>query len=615
MASSDKPLGRLRPADVLRLTEELRDRYRGRNNRILDWRKIRRDEVTINLPPAYRTTATEVKLALPRVWVRRAVGILASRPFKVRVSPPPEAGDTELLATSRREKFMMAGWKQMERQQRSSLFRNIVDHAVGDGQAWIKLVHKPSAWQGLPEVNKIFAGKDSVYDLEPGELDEYTRRLRAWKRSAPWPFAIRTPDPTTVFPVWGEFGLDAVIEESRRPFRDVQRWVTKVGGVPLSIDDVQEPAEVSITEYWDPWVQQVFVNLSGTLVEVVSRQHGYGFIPYFFAPGWEESTSIPEEKHLSVLLPLEGTIQAIYTTMTAKLNRAYLASFPTWQTDGFVGSEDSADPSPKPFELEIGKVHPLEPGSDKGIFPVALPPFTDDLEEIFGALSSISESSQVDPAAIGGDAFSGESGFFRSLRAEMARVPFDQIGDNVASALSQCFQRMLELVDIRVRDSISVKYADKGSQEWVTLGPDDIDGNYDIDVLISTADPINDIAKQNHFANMRDRKFVSHRTALEMAGFEDPEEEQDLLAFEEIMDSPLGKQWTLEHMFARMGQSVSPEQAQEATQAVLQGGGVDPAIGGQFGGRPPGQQQVPGLGAPTVGPANQPGPGQVPVGR
>jgi hypothetical protein len=147
------------------------------------------------------------------------------------------------------------------------------------------------------------------------------------------------------------------------------------------------------------------------------------------------------------------------------------------------------------------------------------------------------------------------------------------------------------------------------------LGPEDIDGNYDVDVLIATADPINDIAKQNHFANMRDRKFVSHRTALELAGFEDPEEEQDLLAFEEVMDSPLGRQWTLEHMFARMGQSVSPEQAGEAAQAVLQAGGVTPEVGGQFGGRPPGQQQVPGLGAPTVGPANQPGPGQVPVGR
>jgi hypothetical protein len=596
--------GRLHGTDLRRLKDELRSRYEGRNQRIMGWRKLRRDEVPINLPPAYRTTATEVKLALPRVWIRRAVGLLANRPFKVKISPPPNATDAELLATSRRERFLQAGWTQMERQQRTSLFRHIVDHAVADGQSWIKLVHKPSAWQGRPEVAALFKGKEAIDELEPGELKEYNRRIGLWKRSAPWPFAVRIPDPTTIFPVWGEFGLDAVVEESTRPFRDVQRWVSKFGGAPLSSDDHDEPNTVIVTEYWDATWQQVFVNLHGTDIEVLRRKHAYGFVPYFFAPGWEEATSKPEEQHLSVLLPLEHTLQPLYTMITAKLNRVYLTGFPTWQTDGFIGAEDSGDPSPKPFELEIGKVHPLEPGSDKGIFPIENPrEASNDIEEVFGVLTSIAEASQVDTSAVGGDAFSGESGFFRTLRSEMARIPFDQIGENVASALAQCLQRVLELVDRRIGDTVFVKYSDKGFQEWVGLGPLEINGDYSVDVIIASDDPINNIARQTHFSNMVAQGFVSHRTALEQSGFDDPEAEQDLILWEKVMNSPVALQWQMESMFARMGMQMAPD----AQAAVQQGGqGPIPELAGQLGGRPPGQQQVPGLGAPTVGTAQNP---------
>lgn len=600
---------------VLDLKNDLGDRYRGRNERIDGWRSLLRDDVEINIPEAYRTTTKDIRLGLPRIWVRRTVGVLTSEPFQVKVPTPPDPSDISVRNSASCERFLMALWQQVERQQHMTIYHDLAHHIAADGQGWLKLVYRPDTWHGMPEVDQMFEERTQVDELTPDEQREYLRRVAAWKRGAPSPFAIRVPDPATVYPVWGEFGLDSIIEVSERPWLQAQRMVSKLGGLPQSADDSNdEPGLVTVVEYWDATYQKVLVEIRGEWFELDAHKHDYGFVPYFHAPGWSEPSTDPAEQHLSVLTPLEGQISWLYTMLTAKGNRAWRTGYPTYQTDGFVSDLDSEDGSPKPFELEIGKVHPLMPGADKGIFAVPLPSYSDDFEQLFGALASSSEASQIDASAAGGGAFSGESGYFRSLRAQLSRVPFDQLGESLARAIADCMARMLELIDLRVQDVVPVRYSEKDVREWIMIGPDQIDGYYAVEVLVDSGDPMDQVALENHYMNVWRGGFMPQRTALERAGVAAPEEMIDELAWEKILSSPQIEAWMLEYTLARMGRTPRP------TPQPLLGPTGQPMMsaaegGAAFGGRPPGQPSQPGLGQPTQGPANQPGPRQVQVGR
>lgn len=69
---------------VLDLKGDLEGRYQARNDRIDGWRAMLRDEVDIQIPEAYRTTTQEIRLGLPRIWVRRTVGVLTSEALRSR---------------------------------------------------------------------------------------------------------------------------------------------------------------------------------------------------------------------------------------------------------------------------------------------------------------------------------------------------------------------------------------------------------------------------------------------------------------------------------------------------------------------------------------------------
>ena len=593
------------------LVSELKSRYAPRNERITTWRKLRRDEVKIDIPAAYLQTAQIVKLGLPKVWLRRVVSVLTARPFKVRIPPPINASADDRRLANKRERFLQAVWTAMERIQRQRLTLRLSDHVAGDGQGWLKLNFKPQVWEAMPSADEIFKDR-AAGELTKPEIKEHKRRIMAWKRSAPVPFTVQVMDPATIYPVWDEDELAALVEMSRMPWGRVEGLVTKWGGHPRSFDDIQGESEVQVIEYWDKYRQVVYVEHSGTWRLVTSRTNVFKFIPYFHAPGWEEATTRPEEQFQSVLAPIEHTIPLIYKVLTMKLNRMYLASWLTWQSDSPPPS-DTGDSTRRPYPLDIGYVIPKNQES-QGITPVQIPAMTDDLEEIFAIMSSISESSQVDESAVGGSAGANESGYHRTLRAELARIPFSELSDGIATCIAACMERILEVIDLIVNDTVYVRYTDKKATEWIGLDPEEIDGNYFVNVQITSDDPLDNVARRTAASNEVTRGFIPHVIGLEEAGYENPEEVMDLLLFEKLMSHPMMLQLQVEHMMQRLGHSqgagLMAGLLAGTAGAGAQGGGPGQQAGGSLGGRPPGQQQAPGIGAPVGAPANQPGPQQ-----
>ena len=602
---------------ILSLKSDLELLYAGRTSRRDAWREMLRDEIDILVPDDLRTTTVDIKLGLPRTFVRRTVQTVTAEPLRIKVPTPPDPTDYDMRAAARVSRWCNAALVQLERRNPLGIRRRLAHHQAVDGEGWLKLVFRPDAWHDKPGVSDLFEGHDALDALDADQLKEYNRRVANWKRGAPLPFAVRVPDPNTIFADFGEFGLDAVIEVSRRPRRDVMRMASALGGEPISTDDDRQTDDVEVLEYWDNDWQVVFANLKGSWRLLHRFKHAYGFIPYIHAPGWTEPTTNPKERYLSVLTPLEGMVSWLYTMLTAKGHRAWRTSYPTYQVDGFVGGEDDEDGSAKPFELEIGKAHPLEPGSDKGFFPIELPRYGGDLEETFGILAALMESSQIDAAAVGAG---GGSGFAKALSAQLARVPFDQIADHQATAFAVLFARMLELVEYRVRDTVPIRFTEKDRQtvDWVAIGPDDTPGWFDVEVSIRPHDPMNAIANEQHYLNQWRGGFLPKRVALELANYENVEELMDERAWEDfVLQNPQFNAWFSEFAMVASGRGPRPMPQPTPQPTVLGPDGqpaFTPAEGGVLGGAPPGPRQ-PGVGLPVQGPANQPNENQVTVER
>ena len=188
---------------VLDLKGDLEGRYQGRNARSDGWRSLLRDDVDIQVPEAYRPTTQDIRLGLPRIWVRRTVGVLTAEEFRVKISTPPDPTDEDVRSAASRERFLSALWGQIERQQHMTLYHDLAHFIAADGQGWLKLVYRPDAWHTMPEVQDLFEERSDVEDLTADEQREYVRRVAAWKRGAPSPFAIRVPDPTRSIPSGG----------------------------------------------------------------------------------------------------------------------------------------------------------------------------------------------------------------------------------------------------------------------------------------------------------------------------------------------------------------------------------------------------------------------------
>ena len=586
---------------VLDLWEDIKQRYTGRNEAIKKYREIRFLEEDFEIPEAYQATATKIKTGLPMMWVQREVGALATLPFSVVVPPPPNPTQDDLTNGSKIERFLPAMWAQMERQQKKDIYRNFIDHMVADGVGVLKAYYKPNAWQGMPELAEMFGSRE---EYSPQELEEYNARIDVFTRTTPLPFAIRTVDPMTVYPIWGEFGLDALIEVSTRPLLHVQRMASPFGGLPLSADEAQQPSEVVIMEFWDPTWMALLVDDGGSYKFVGKMKHGYGRIPYWIANGEETGSSDPKYNAISTLFKIKDVNSSINQLVTVKFNRAMLVGYPSFQSDSIVPDEDGEGGQPKAIPLELGKINPKDPESE-GITGIPIPEFSADIEQMISMLVTLSSQTQIGEAAAGGDSFSGESGFLRMVRTEQARTGYHQIIGHAERELTDLLSWILEMIEKKgLRLWVLAKRRDGSA--WIELGEEEINGYYNAQAKIEPYNPIMDVARGTYARNQStgDDPFWSRRFAHEFSGTGQPDEMEDEIIAEQIVRAM--RQQIADAAIARLGFGGPGQQAQP-TLLGPNGQPIDASMMGSMGGRPTGMPTMPGQGMPLAGPANQPG--------
>jgi hypothetical protein len=603
-----------------------------RDGQIRELRELRfmEDKDPNEVPENLRASNPALRLYTAGTYVENEVGALTTLPPTVRLIQSPNASIEDRERYEKIERFLPALWRRMELDRGRDTKRNLFDQAVADGEGVLKGIYKPTVWQAMPGALEFMENAPKGMDdetasgrLKGDALARYHRAVEDFVRNSALPIAVRTVDPLSAKPIWGDTGLDVVIEDSRRPLLSVGRLAGPFGGMPLSRDDADPSPMVRVVEYWDRDFMAVYMEATrgggqgsvGRLKLIGAVRHELGRIPYWFVHGQETSSTDRRYESISTLFKVKDGIPAFHRVLNQYLTIVRQKAYATFQQKkSQMGPTDAAS-EPAHVKLVPGSVMYVDDAiDDPFIRAIQWPDAEVNLPVLMNLLLGLSDASQLGAAATGGGSFSGESGFLRAQLVDLARVGYHQIIEHGENAFSGFYEWVLWIIQNRLKRTLYAEVPmrdDDGNRrnQWLGIGPEEIQGEYGVRVRITPFNPVMDIPKGQHAANMVNAKLYPKRWALEnVAGVENAQELVDELLLDELMEDPVLRQALRLREMRRAGLvelAASAEPVNQAEAAALA------AMGGDMGGPAAGTPQVPGVGAPVSGPANAGGGGQV----
>ena len=525
------------------LEEQLLAEFGERNARIERLRRLRHMETPVDIPPAYRSSAREVRTPLAREQLKRVIGSLtANRPL-VHV-PPAEPTEAARSSADRRARWTNAALWRMDSEAARDVFGMLIDAMVADGAGVLKLLYAPDRWAGYP--------RRSADADEPAET--FLQRAERFKKSARFPLAWRDVDVTTFYPLEGEDGLEACLEIAERPRHLVQRryglivdrrsgrLVPAGGDDPTADESTAQPdrpttaarGTARVVEYWDDEYFAYVVD--GHLVR--RGRHGYGAIPYVHAYGDQTPSRDPAKAGVSMLASMEFLIPLLDQLLTMKQNALFLYAYPTPKITNFspVDSSLGNDGRPRALDFHPGEIVPLYQGEDLSFLQwQGTPP---DLDELIAQTRAMIDQAGAPSVLFGIPPDGNASGYLLNQLINTARVSFQQISRHAEQALEQIVRLMWRLVEARIGETVYVFEAD-GDEGWIGLGPRDIDGYHAVRVRLDPLGPADDVAQGSLAASLVSARLASRRWAMrEKLGIEDAEAVEDEILLDELIDAP-----------------------------------------------------------------------------
>lgn len=522
------------------LEEQLLAEFSERNARVERLRRLRHMETPVDIPPAYRTSAREVRTPLAREQLKRVIGSLtANRPL-VHV-PPAEPTEAARASADLRARWTNAALRRMDSEAARDVFGMLVDAMVADGAGVLKLLYAPDRWAAYPRRS-----------TDPDESAEtFLQRAERFKKSARFPLAWRDVDVTTFYPLEGEDGLEACLEIAERPRHLVQRRYGLITDkrtgrlVPAGGDAQTDPDPVGaplvgarptsrVVEYWD---DEYFAYLvDGHLVR--RGRHGYGAMPYVHAYGDQTPSRDPAKAGVSMLASMEYLVPLLDQLLTMKQNALFLYAYPTPKITNFSPIDPSLanDGRPRALDFRPGEILPLYPGEDLSFLQwQGAPP---DLDELIAQTRAMIDQAGAPSVLFGVPPDGNTSGYLLNQLINTARVSFQQIARHAEQALEQIVRLMWRLLETRIGEPVFVFEAED-EQGWIGLGPQDIDGYHAVRVRLDPLGPADDVAQGTLAASLVSARLASRRWAMrEKLGIEDAETVEDEILLDELIDTP-----------------------------------------------------------------------------
>lgn len=635
LASGPAAAPRWKVEQALLLRDEARDRYDTRNRMIAEMRALRYQEGKVDIPAQYRGTTKEVRLPLLADQVDLMAAIIDDSPRVIHVDPVQE-GPAAARNASLRERWAEAVVTQVEMELNRPVLSMLSENMSGDGLAVLKVVYRPDHWTDIPDSDKLF-GKAGD-ELEPRQVNELKARRKDAQRGARLPFSWVDVDPMSYMPVYGPTGeVEAVIELTERPIRAVLATYNrllaykKISGkwsfIPLVALGEPEPPSgqdvsydtrqtVEVWEYWDRACSITFVED----VPVKYSEHNTGQVPYFEAYSKPNSSRDPERRSRPTSYKQKWLVELLNRFWTMMGNVGYLYCYPTPVTETPLDANVplGADGRPPHIEWEVGKHITLLAGQ-KLMF--VSPPA--EHMQLMGnliqqALQLFDQSSGLGPA-IRGVGGADQPGYALQQLIGASLLSLKPAIKQRDWMLSRAIAYTWRLIETRVGEPVPVwgtnPDADKGGKKWLELGPDDIKGYYKIEVESKPLMGQLRISLGAFGASMVKARMMSRGRAMsELLGIEQPEDEMDDIAIDELLETdPHLKKQMFEVALKRAG--LLPSAAPPGMQPQMPGAAPPmmppPGMGGPPGALPGGMPGMPPAG-PGVGMPLQPPTPQMP---
>lgn len=606
--------------DIQRIRTELTSRWSERNALIDEMDALRfMDDV-----PDVPTGMEPDRVVMPTAYqmVERMLGTLLCDDPRIEVPPRDKTQQAERQASTL-ERWTQAAIVQLERQADEDVRERFLECLIAYGHAAARIMYAPQLWE-LPKRAKGESDKD------------YTKRVDEAKRGQSLPISMTWLDPRTVYPMWSELGLEAILEVDQRELVTLRpERFNLLEQHPEIWEMVRERyGDAGTVEFTQLWTRDSLTYAIGD--EVVHHEtHTYGRPPYVYAMGATVSTRDAGRMGLSMLYPLRHLLPYLNRLMTQKATSIRLNAWPTpvLEYDGGEGlaltgaGDEGVGGEPIAIDLEPGKLVSVPIGYR--LRYLTLDMADEGLNQMISVIQSAIERAGISDVLYG-QSSSGDSGYLVNQLIAAARTKFKPIQEHMERAIEQMIQRLWDIVEYQVEDTLYVYGGEGGGRGWLGLGPDDLRGYRNVNVTLNPVLPTDTYARSSQTINEVQARLRSRRSGMERIGVEQPDEERDQILVEEFMDHPQVRAVMAQEMARRAGVQIEqqtrpepqptemlaalqdptmPEALKQAIIMRLQGGGGAGGLAGAGGLNPPplGIQAAPGVSAmPHVGKTTRP---------
>ena len=550
--------------DIQAIQTRLQSDWSARDEMIEEIRALRFMENPVDVPVPMK--AEIVQTPVGHQIVERLVGTLTADPLTITVPPGSEKADAQ-ERSSLMERFALPALDQMEKQADQDVIDQFVEHLIADGHGCMRMLWHMGYWRGLPR-----------RDSKGNEGDkEYSERTDDWKAGKPMPIAWNALDPLTVYPLWGEFGLEGILEVDDRDLLtlDPQKWNVQKPNLENLARLKQGAGTVTFQQWWTP--EYLTYAVEGQIVH--HTKHRYGSPPYSYAFGLGAASRDPRYMGMSVLWPVRFLLPYLDRVVSQKATAVRMWCWPTiifQQTAlGQEAGPKDAIPTPRKIDVAPGGVTTLY--QDETVSFLTWQGNGPDADEMIRLVQGMIERAGLADTMYGQSR--GESGYAINQLLGAARMRLKPIVAHAERALEQQICHLFDIVEYQIKQSVHVFSYGKGGG-WIKLGPDDLKGYRQLKVRLNPLLPTDTYARSSQALNEVRGQLRSRASAMEMIGIEQPDEEKRKIRVDRWESRP--------EVDAFFGQ----EAVKRAGQKLAQGDLTMSKLMGQYGELPQGLQGV-----------------------
>lgn len=527
---------------VRELKGTLQSHYQNDDAQIDEMRGVRFLEEPVPIPEELITVAVEVRDPTITDEIARVVATLTLNDAGIQCVG--EEGDKAEKNRTLREKWTkeilhIAG----RREPGIPTEKAAVDACVGDGGAWTKLLFTPDTW----EVR--YGMKLDDYSGDPDKFDEVTEDE---KKNAGPPFIWKSVDVRSVYPVWSGGRLTEMIEVTKRPtlplLRQYGARIDRGRILPArSESDTRSSGstqELEFVEYWnDKYVAYVLVSgKSAFMTEEMVFEHGYGQVPYFYAPGLMPSYWKGRKVGWGVSQSKLWLVRfkSFLLSMVAQ-DAARELGKPVGIETPDAGAQ-LLGPDGKPLtrmDWNVGELFQLNSGQKFVEFPTRA--ITPALKELLSYISDLID--HLDTPRVQSQIGSGleGAGFAISQVLTEAKTKHAPFAQHVEMMLEEVTRFLWKLMQIKVKEKVWVRYEDtagsgKRISKWLAAGPEDLGQGVGVVWTIDPLQPSAKLIESRYHVEQVQSGFESMDQAIEAQG-RNPDEVRIGKAYDRIRAS------------------------------------------------------------------------------